>query len=102
MLIVIHDKASFVTQRQHRMLDRQRSQKHRVRQAEWRCWLRSPAHGAGEEVATAARENPARPHRIYPENMNSPTNPLSYLADQLGAWRAAGTYQPLRILESEC
>jgi len=27
--------------------------------------------------------------------------PLSYLAEQLAAWRAAGTYQPLHILESE-
>jgi glycine C-acetyltransferase len=29
------------------------------------------------------------------------TNPLTYLADQLAAWRAAGTYQALRVLESE-
>src|SRR5260370_2445014 len=28
-------------------------------------------------------------------------NPLDYLGAQLAAWRAAGTYQPLRILESE-
>src|SRR6202521_4001095 len=28
-------------------------------------------------------------------------NPLTYLGEQLEAWRAAGTYQPLRILESE-
>jgi glycine C-acetyltransferase len=29
------------------------------------------------------------------------TNPLSYLHDQIEQWRAAGTYQRLRILESE-
>jgi len=29
-------------------------------------------------------------------------NPLSYLHDQLEQWRAEGTYQRLRILESEC
>jgi glycine C-acetyltransferase len=29
------------------------------------------------------------------------TNPLSYLHDQLEQWRTAGTYQRLRILESE-
>src|SRR3954454_2865926 len=29
------------------------------------------------------------------------SNPLSYLRDQLDEWRAAGTYQRLRILESE-
>src|SRR5260370_12426997 len=28
-------------------------------------------------------------------------NPLDYLGAQLAAWRAAGTYQPLRVLESE-
>src|SRR6202790_4253130 len=28
-------------------------------------------------------------------------NPLSYLHDQLEQWRAAGTFQHLRILESE-
>src|SRR6202171_5555389 len=28
-------------------------------------------------------------------------NPLNYLGEQLEAWRAAGTYQPLRVLESE-
>lgn len=28
-------------------------------------------------------------------------SPLDYLGAQLAAWRAAGTYQPLRILESE-
>ena len=28
-------------------------------------------------------------------------NPLSYLHDQLEQWRAEGTYQRLRILESE-
>src|SRR5687767_15940870 len=28
-------------------------------------------------------------------------NPLSYLTEQLDAWRAAGTYQRLRVLESE-
>src|SRR5262247_758623 len=31
-----------------------------------------------------------------------PHDPLSYLSDQLAQWRAAGTWQPLRILESEC
>ncbi|MGI8740991.1 MAG: glycine C-acetyltransferase [Bryobacteraceae bacterium] len=30
------------------------------------------------------------------------TNPLSYLSDQLEAWRAAGTFQRLRVLESPC
>jgi glycine C-acetyltransferase len=29
------------------------------------------------------------------------TNPLGYLSDQIGQWKAAGTYQRLRILESE-
>jgi len=29
------------------------------------------------------------------------TNPLSYLHDQLEQWRAEGTYQRLRVLESE-
>ena len=29
-------------------------------------------------------------------------NPLSYLHDQLEQWRAEGTYQRLRILESDC
>jgi glycine C-acetyltransferase len=29
-------------------------------------------------------------------------NPLSYLSDQLEAWRQAGSYQHLRILESPC
>ncbi len=33
--------------------------------------------------------------------MDNATNPLSYLKEQLATWRAAGTYQPLRILESE-
>jgi glycine C-acetyltransferase len=33
--------------------------------------------------------------------MNNAINPLSYLGEQLAAWRAAGTYQPLRILETE-
>src|SRR6476661_7986345 len=28
-------------------------------------------------------------------------NPLAYLGEQLASWRAAGTYQPLRVLESE-
>src|SRR5947208_9725653 len=28
--------------------------------------------------------------------------PLAFLGEQLAAWRRAGTYQPLRILESEC
>jgi len=30
------------------------------------------------------------------------TNPLSYLTEQLDAWRKAGTYQRLRVLESPC
>ncbi len=30
------------------------------------------------------------------------TNPLAFLGEQLNAWREAGTYQQLRILESEC
>lgn len=30
------------------------------------------------------------------------TNPLQYLGDQLDGWRKAGTYQPLRVLESAC
>jgi glycine C-acetyltransferase len=30
------------------------------------------------------------------------SNPLSYLHDQLEQWRAEGTYQRLRILESDC
>lgn len=30
------------------------------------------------------------------------TNPLSYLSEQLEAWRGAGTYQRLRVLESPC
>ena len=29
------------------------------------------------------------------------SDPLAYLGEQLGAWRQAGTYQPLRVLESE-
>ena len=29
-------------------------------------------------------------------------NPLSYLSDQLDAWRKAGSYQHLRVLESPC
>jgi glycine C-acetyltransferase len=29
-------------------------------------------------------------------------NPLSYLSDQLDAWRQAGSYQHLRVLESPC
>ena len=29
-------------------------------------------------------------------------NPLSYLHDQLESWRKEGTYQRLRVLESEC
>jgi glycine C-acetyltransferase len=29
-------------------------------------------------------------------------NPLSYLSEQLEAWRQAGTYQRLRVLESAC
>src|SRR6266853_213874 len=38
---------------------------------------------------------------LHPKTMHNTTNPLSYLGEQLAAWRAAGTYQPLRILESE-
>src|SRR5712671_4517576 len=30
------------------------------------------------------------------------TNPLHYLSEQLEAWRKAGTYQRLRVLESPC
>jgi glycine C-acetyltransferase len=30
------------------------------------------------------------------------TNPLGYLSEQLDAWRKAGTYQRLRVLESAC
>ena len=30
------------------------------------------------------------------------TNPLGYLGEQLEAWRQAGTYQRLRVLESAC
>jgi glycine C-acetyltransferase len=30
------------------------------------------------------------------------TDPLSYLSEQLEAWRTAGTYQRLRVLESAC
>src|SRR6204780_4821836 len=30
------------------------------------------------------------------------TNPLSYLGEQIEAWRQAGTYQRLRVLESPC
>jgi glycine C-acetyltransferase len=30
------------------------------------------------------------------------TNPLSYLGEQLEAWRQAGTFQRLRVLESPC
>src|SRR6266849_954300 len=29
------------------------------------------------------------------------SDPLAYLGEQLAAWRKAGTYQPLRVLESE-
>jgi glycine C-acetyltransferase len=29
------------------------------------------------------------------------SNPLAYLSDQIGQWKAAGTYQRLRILQSE-
>src|SRR5271166_667252 len=32
----------------------------------------------------------------------SVANPLSYLTEQLEAWRSAGTYQRLRVLESAC
>ena len=28
-------------------------------------------------------------------------NPLAYLGEQLAAWRKAGTWQPLRVLQSE-
>src|SRR5260370_24688553 len=30
------------------------------------------------------------------------TNPLGYLGEQFEAWRQAGTYQRLRVLESPC
>ena len=30
------------------------------------------------------------------------TNPLSFLSEQLAAWRKAGTFQPLRVLQSAC
>src|ERR1700751_2759070 len=30
------------------------------------------------------------------------TDPLSYLSEQLEAWRTAGTYQRLRVLQSPC
>ena len=30
------------------------------------------------------------------------SNPLSYLHDQLEQWRAEGTYQRLRVLQSAC
>lgn len=30
------------------------------------------------------------------------TNPLSFLSEQLDAWRKAGTFQPLRVLQSAC
>jgi glycine C-acetyltransferase len=29
-------------------------------------------------------------------------NPLAYLGEQLASWKEAGTYQRLRVLESEC
>lgn len=32
----------------------------------------------------------------------TPTNPLSFLSEQLDAWRKAGTFQQLRVLESAC
>ncbi|HLK21549.1 MAG TPA: glycine C-acetyltransferase [Bryobacteraceae bacterium] len=32
----------------------------------------------------------------------TPSNPLSYLGEQLEAWRQAGTFQKLRVLESPC
>ena len=32
----------------------------------------------------------------------SRTNPLSYVSEQLQAWREAGTYQRLRVLQSAC
>jgi len=38
-----------------------------------------------------------RYHRVV-----TTTNPLSYLTEQLEAWRKAGTYQRLRVLESAC
>src|SRR5579864_2294201 len=34
--------------------------------------------------------------------MVTTANPLSYLTEQLEAWRQAGTYQHLRVLESAC
>src|SRR5580692_9121192 len=37
---------------------------------------------------------------LYPET--SMSKPLSYLTEQLEAWRAAGTFQRLRELESPC
>lgn len=33
--------------------------------------------------------------------MSDKNNPLGYLGEQLEAWRKAGTYQPLRVLQSE-
>ena len=30
------------------------------------------------------------------------TKPLSFLSEQLDAWRKAGTFQPLRVLQSAC
>src|SRR6266853_1066911 len=33
---------------------------------------------------------------------NTATNPLGYLSEQLAGWRAGGTYQKLRVLESAC
>src|SRR5213593_2532978 len=36
-----------------------------------------------------------------PDILRSMTDPLAYLGEQLAAWRKAGTYQPLRVLESE-
>lgn len=47
--------------------------------------------------ATPARNGPA-PRAI----LWLMSNPLSYLHDQLEQWRAEGTYQRLRILQSEC
>ena len=32
----------------------------------------------------------------------STSNPLSFLSEQLDGWRKAGTFQPLRVLESAC
>jgi glycine C-acetyltransferase len=36
------------------------------------------------------------------DNLVTTTNPLAYLSEQLEAWRKAGAYQRLRVLESAC